>query len=413
MLNSVNKYFFISPYNSVRFAECVAWDNYSKPKTVNNTLSYQEEGINTKDFAQLFQFNDAIRTQFKSSYASHTVKIKDSSGTIVKTVDLMKRTANLNVSDYRTAMKTAIIGNKLAVFFGGFSVEEGGDRIYDGNVLNELTDEVISPYNLGIYVPNWMKEGKNVEVEGYGELTIQKVEWIESFNRYALIFDTENLVAVPQDVKVKSVYNKQEYEVYEFDVDFYSLTEGKYQIEVLATDPTFGEVTHLSEFLHLKDYHENTHLFISSNSKNNQINYLWGIQHMMRLQYETQLKYSPDGEVEIHKTDNNTYLLNGTTYENYEVELSPLPTGMAIKTTMFLALNQLFVDTRSYVTSAKPTVEKLGDSNLYDYKIKLVLSNNDYNNKNADFSTIANVNLEFLDTGNGFLKSEDGMLVIN
>lgn len=294
-------YFFISPYNSIRFAECVDWNPYNQPKTPVNTLSYNEDGINTKDFYQLFQLNDAVRTQFKSNYSNHTITINGCDGS-VQNITLTKRT------DY------------------------AGEHGFD---------------------------------------------------------------------------------VYEFDIDFYLFEEGKYQIEIKATDNDFEDVVYLSERLFVKDQHENTHLFIFSHHKNTQINYSWGIQHMMRLEYAVLPKYSPDGENNIHKTDNNTFLLSFQNYEHYEFELIPIPTGMASKISMSLSLRELFIDNRSYVINGTPAVEKLGDSNLYSYKFKLILSNTEYDNRNWEFSTMVNSENQYLKIGEGYLKNGNGFLIIN
>lgn len=375
MLNEIKPYFFYSPINSIRMVESVEWGIY-KPKTVGNTLSFQENGINKKDFFQLYQLNDAVRNQFKSSFSSHQIIISGCDGSEVIVLP-KQRTDNLNIVDYRTAKKISIEGF-LTIYFGA------------GSILEYGTNDFIESYNLHQFLPDWIKAGRNIEVEGIGEVSIDKILWLEDQAIYAVKTFTIYSNLIETDTKVKSVYNKFDYDIFEFDIDFSLFSKGKYQVKIKATDDNFQDVVYCSERIFLKEIHENTHHVISENDKNNQINYGWGIQHMMRLEYETELKYSPEGENEIHKTDNDTTLLSTSNYENYELELSPLPTGMAIKSTSTFSLSSLFVDTRSYVSESKPTIEKLLNSNLYDFKVKMILSNKPYIDRSNNFRSLSN-----------------------
>ncbi|MDI6033981.1 hypothetical protein QLS91_12945 [Flavobacterium sp. LB2P84] len=375
MLNEIKPYFFYSPINSIRMAETVQWGIY-KPKTVGNTLSFQENGINKKDFFQLYQFNDAVRNQFKSSFSTHEITINGCDGSITNILP-KQRTDNLNVLDYRTAKKNSVDGF-LVVYFGS------------GSILEYGTNAFIESYNLYQFLPDWITPSKNIEVDGFGEVSIDKIIWLEDQAIYAVKTFTSYSNLIETTTKVKSVYNKFDYDIFEFDIDFSLFPKGKYQIKIKATDAIFQEVNYCSERISLKEVHENTHHVIYENDKNNQINYGWGIQHMMRLECETELKYSPDGENEVHKTDNDTILLNATNFESYEMELSPLPTAMAIKSTSAFSLSSLFVDTRSYVSDSKPTIDKLVNSNLYDFKVKMTLSNKPFIDRSNNFRSLLN-----------------------
>lgn len=382
MLNEIKPYFFYSPVNSIRMSEVVEWGIY-QPKTVGNTLSFQENGINKKDFFQLYQFNDAVRNQFKSSFSNHEITVIGCDGSVTNVLP-KKRTDNLDILDYRTAKKISVDGF-LTVYFG------------TGSILEYGTDAFISAYNLYQFLPDWINPNKNIDVDGFGEVEIDKIIWFEEKQIYAVQTFTAYSNLTETATKVKSVYNKFDYNIFEFDIDFSLFQKGKYQVKIKATDLNFKEVNYHSERIFLKEVHENTHHVIYENDKNNQINYGWGIQHMMRLEYETELKYSPEGENEVHKTDNDTILLNATNFESYEMELSPLPTAMAIKSTSAFSLSSLFVDTRSYVSDSKPTIEKLVNSNLYDFKVKMTLSNKRFIDRSNNFKGIASGPLEDID----------------
>lgn len=353
-------YFHISQYNSIRFAEVVEWDFYNNPKTVPNTLSYQEDGVNEKDFCQLYQLDDAVRIQFKSSYPTNTVTVNgcDESTTSITPV---KRTNNFDIIDVRVGNITQV-GTTMVVYFEGS-------------------------------IPDWMITGSSIGVS-WGippnETAINdivfEIIWLDAFGVYGLRLTNYWAGGDIANVTVTTTYDKFEYNIYEFDVDFSQFSAGKYQIQIDASGITDEpDVCYKSEILLLKDAHENTYQFISEHDENTQINYSWGIQHMIRLGIESPMKFSPDGDKTIHKTDSNTLLLDSSNYENYEIELSPLPAGMAIKVSLFISLSTLFIASRSYVASANPSTERLGDSNLYDCKLSLILANDPFDNKMENF----------------------------
>lgn len=399
MLNVVNPYIFISQHNSIRFAKQLNWDNTYKPKTIENTLSYQEDGLNQKNYYQLFQNGDSVRTQIKTTYKGIRIEIKGCCNDFSRNIVPIKRSNYLNHYDYRTATAYTEAG-KLHLFFKtGYILDE------DFNYLE--------PYNLYQYIPDWLKIGKNIEVEGFGEITIDQIVWNNDEGCYVLKTSQSAAISGTQTVFVTSVYNKFDYEVWEFDMGFGCLDEGKYQILITFTNSGFDTVYYKSEMLHIKQKHENTHLFVYENSKNHQINYSRGIQHMMRLEYEDTLSFSSEGEHIVHKTDENSILLRASTFENYEMALSPLPTGMAEKVTLALTNDILFVDSRAYVTDGKPSYERLGSSNLYDLKQKLILTDREYENRSDDFYKVLCPPDVMLNEGVGFLLIADtGGLIV-
>lgn len=401
MLNEITPYFEISQLNSLRFTKQVSFDSYSNQKTPKNTLSYQEKGVNSRTFFHLFQFIDAIRVQFKSSYESHEIKLFgcDESETTILPV---KRTSYLDFIDHRSAGAVDYNGF-LTVYFG------------QGNLLDPNSFSIIGTYDLGQYTPDFLPVGKTILIETTTtfETEITNLVWLENEQVYGLQTNTP-YSTIPQGIIIKTQYNKFEYEIYEFDIDFYHFSKGKYQVEIKAVDPNFEDQTYLSERIDLRAYHEDTHLIICENESSNQINYSWGIQHLLRLPYERELTYSPSGENEVHKTDSNTFLIDSDTYENYEVTFKPLPTGMAIRLTMLFSLTTIFIDSRSYVAENKPEAERLEDSNLYSIKAKVVLSNQVYKSNSSDFTTEAVYNQGLLQVDDGYLMSGAvGLLAID
>lgn len=405
MLNTIPQYFEIPQLNSLRFAESVVWNNYDKPKKLDNTLSYQEDGENNKQFFQLFQFNDAIRIQFRSSYSTNLVNIHGCDETVTP-ISPVKRTSNLDVVDLRNA---GIVEHETftAVFFG------------EGNILDPITEDIIGPDESGEYVPEWLVVGKNIILRSTQEyeVTITAIIWLESQEKYAIVTDELYSTFSPStSLFVKSQYNKEDYEIYEFDIDFYGFAEGKYQVEILAQDDNFDNKTFLSERIDLRETQEETHLIVYENGENNNINYTWGIQHMLRLPYENQLSYSPSGENEVHNTDNNTILIDSTNYETYEVHLKPVPTAIAVMLSLVFSQKNLFIDTKSYVSGEKPEVEKLNYSNLYNLKVKVTLSNETYVNRNIDFASMPDASMAHILVDGGYLKlgsSVPGLFIIN
>jgi hypothetical protein len=375
MLNTVEPYFFISKYNSHRFVQ----DFGTNIKTVANTLSYQETSLlNKKDYYQLFQNEDATRTQFRSSYANHRVKVFDVNGEHAQ-LEVVKRTNNLNIEDYRTAKKISANG-KLAIYFG------------QGNILSSQNTST-APYNLQQYVPYWMVVGKNINDDTLGEITIDSIIWLDSLGLYALLFDIEYTNTTAVNTQVRSIYNSVPYDYYDFDLDFAGYSEGYYQMQIEAWNTEDDKIYAISERMHVKSKHENTCLIIHHNDENHQINYSWDIQHMMRLTWEEYLEYSPDGTNTVNKTDQNTTLIDSENYEKYSIKFRRVPTGIAIMLKKATTQNSFFLDGVSYKVEENPETEKLDDLNEYEILLTMTLANDKYEDNSIKFKDYYGMNI--------------------
>lgn len=361
----MNPYFEISQLNSLRFVKEQDWNTTTNIPNVSNTLSYQESGLNHYDYYQLFQLNDKIKIQFKSNYDDHNIEMKHCVGSNIDLGDINQMTNNLGHKDRRTCKIRPYGQSQQTVLYFG-----------EGDVLDYDNGTTIDDYDLGQKLPEWMKIGQEfIYIQGtYTENAIALgVVWLEEVQMYGVLTDIQQPQAEVSG-QIKLIYDLEDYEIYEFDIEFSLYPAGKYQVEISAFGSGIEDLIVLSERIDLQEKHNDTHLIICSNDQNNQVNYFWSIEHLMRIPFETQMSYSPNGKNEIHKTDNRSYFVNSENFEVWKVEFVPMPTAMAIKLVASLSLSNIKVDSRNFVLEEKPEVEKLEDSNLYKVSASMILS---------------------------------------
>jgi hypothetical protein len=83
---------------------------------------------------------------------------------------------------------------------------------------------------------------------------IQEITFNENLNVYQIASPT----ALPTgDIIVGSIWNRENYEVYEFMVDFSSY-DGYVRIKIVNNDANFPNILHLSELIEVREVHQNT-----------------------------------------------------------------------------------------------------------------------------------------------------------
>ena len=76
-------------------------DNISVFKNPTNTLSYEEDGLNSQNFKQLFQTTDGIITQqLITSYDNVNINLVDCQGNTTN-LPIVKKTSNIDITDVR------------------------------------------------------------------------------------------------------------------------------------------------------------------------------------------------------------------------------------------------------------------------------------------------------------------------
>lgn len=389
--NIATAYSYISESNSIRFINKVVHGNCGNYKNQFNTLSCEENVAIANKYTQLFQTCDNdVRTQLKTSYDSVEAFAKDSNGNFVD-LNPTKIVSNIGISDKRDCTYYTFDG-KLAILFTS------------GNIYDYGTTTVIDTYVLNGALPDYGVVGTWVET-AYGTLQISNIRLDDSGQR-SLVFNATINIITPIIGTVQTIYNRETYDIWEFNTDMSLFTDLTLTIGVRffssISDPNFPDVFWISENILVKERHSRSIEVIWSNSKNTDIYFYSGITMKNRLNLAFIKNWSGDGDIELQKTDSQVISIDATNYNAIEFEALALTTGIIRKIVLALKHDNLIIENVPYKLAENPEIERQGESNFYKIKAKLLEAGDVWNQGTANTQTIySNVELIGLLQGDG------------
>jgi hypothetical protein len=386
-------YIHIPKSNSIRFANRITWGDSANYKNDENTLSCEVDVPLPYKEIQQFQSSDIITTQFRSNYDINDVVI---SGQVDPLVDqifipVIKKTNNMNLKDRRDAIMYPLPGNSFDPKYGIYFTQ---GQVYDFN-----TGAPLSEYGLNGNLPEWGVSGNWLRV-GVNWYLIEQVIYDETKQAFVLVI-SPGANGVEGAIQVSCLYNRFNYEVYEFTIDFFNYLNKKIQVNIHLSDALFPPVDYLSEVIHVKVRHKNTLELRYKNKYNTDVYYGTGIEHKIRIPYERQDGVVLD-ESENYKTDTDTILLNAKVYEGDVFEFGPMTKEIMRQIVQAVHHSFLKVDGVDYVKESVETEGPLEETNLYMVKSTLVKARNVYSSDTGDleFSEGALEIPGFIDSGN-------------
>src|SRR5690606_21521474 len=344
---------FISKENSIRFVEPI--EQYTTDE--NRTFCKSPAKLNY-GYIQEFLNTDIITTQFRSNYNAITVSVFNLTDDIIDLVPVSKLTQNIGLkSKYNQAKKYKISSTQFGIYFES------------GQILNYDTNSVIDKFTLNGGLPIWATLGNIVKINGL-DYQIYSIGYDENVNAEVLLFNGAASDTV-ENVTVSCLYNIHDYEVYEFVIDMNLYLDKEFKIEISNQDPNFGNYKWISENISVV---ENLDKYLEIrywNSTNTNIIYSSGIQHLLRIPYNT-IKAVDSDSNESYKTDTNTHLLNSDVYEITDFEFIPLPLELYRKLKIALSMDSVFIDGVGYTKNAEFQKENLGSTNLYKLTASMI-----------------------------------------
>jgi len=385
---------YISNTNPIRYKKDEIWDNSTIYKTDHNTLSCEENVDIARLYVQKFQTSDTIQTQIKSSYSNISARTIDLNGTF-NALNIIKKTENIGLKDKRDALIHQFSDGRF-----GFYFTSGKTYDYDTGVEN-------GTYELFGSIPFWAKVGQYFLINDTTYYKITNIEYDESINAQVLVI-AEDLSGMPIDVISSVIYNMFSWDAYEFDIDMSAYNGNTFYVQVTFTDDDFDTVVWKSEAITVTSLLVGKYKAIKySNSENNEIVWSTGIEFLLRLTYDT-FGLASESEIEIHKTDNHVYKLDGSTYPKKQLILTYLSTMMARKVTQLFILDKIEIDGLEYTVESIDEPKRIGLTNLYNVTIKLYESKGrleteaSSSDTGIELDTIEIPNL--IDSGDGFVE---------
>lgn len=384
-------YFYISKANSIRYANRITWGDSANYKTDENTLSCEVDVDVPYKEVQQFQSADIPVTQFKCNYSSNVAQIIKEDLTEID-IPVEKKTANIGIKDKRDARKYDLGDGRTGIYF------------LSGNIYNYDTNAVIETYALNGLLPEWAIVGNYIVIANAWFL-IEEVVFDESKNADVLIF-SESYSGPELNIIAGSVFNRFNYEVYEFSFDMEDYIDQKFRVKIINSDPNFPTITHLSEELWCKIKHDDVKEIHYYNTTNTDVFYATGIQHKIRIPLTIQ-KGVVDEESEIHKTDTDTILLNADLYEGDSFVFEPVTKEIWRKLMIALSHEKVWIDGVGYAKNGSFSTEgPLEKSNLYVLTANMLKTGNVYNSQGSENLNFDGTEVEVP----GLIKTDSGYL---
>lgn len=374
--NFGSPFVFVSKENSIRFIEPVDYFETDENQSFCTSTAKLNYG-----YIQEFLNTDVITIQFKSNFQTINCLIREVSSGAIINISPEKITNNIGVkTKYNQVKKYKISDTQFGVYF-----ESGSILDYDNNSF-------VDTYSLSGSLPAWAKLGNTIQIES-AFYFIDSIAFDENVNAEVLIFNGVG-PSVVTNVNVSCKYNLHDYEVYELVADMGLFSEKEIVIEIVNVDPNFGNYSLISERISviesLTDYLEIRYF----NTSNTNVIYSSGIQHLLRLPYNS-IKSNDTDSNESYKTDTNTHLINSKVYEITDFEFLPFPLELFRKLKIALSMDTVFINGVGYTKNAEFNKENLGSTNLYKLTASMIKNgfvfNGSQNNSELISDEIINV----------------------
>jgi len=386
---------YISGTNSIRFKKDEVWDNNSIFRNDTNTLSYEERSLLNIPFIHKFTDQDVVPVQFKTNYETKTITVLNCTNNTEDNVVPIQQTNNLNKVDIRDAIGYEFSdGVRYGFYF------QNGNTYEDDNPVNTVKDS----YELYGALPAWAKIGNYFSVNFGAYVKIDDIVFVESINA-SVIVSSASFAGGDPDVILKANYNVFNWDAYEFEIDMSSYLNKEFQVKVELTDSNFDTVTFISEKVQVYSDLSDRLMIKASNTENNDVVYQTGIVHIARVDYDID-GLVDESELEVHKTDDNVYQLNGYSYAKKKLTLTRMSTMIARQLRQMLTLDTIYINGIRCSIESIESPARIGITN--NYKMDVVYFENSDKPVSGDIDT--DVTLDIVDVpaliigNNDFIK---------
>lgn len=354
-----------SKLNSIRFYRKKADGEYAIDE---NTMSCDNPYVNSRFSQQSFLNTDEILTQIRSNYENINVTVSDSLGNDFN-LAVQKVTQNVGIQDSRDASIYGLENGQSAIYF-----TSGNKYVYGSSTVD-------GTYSLNGALPGWGRLGNFVAI-GNGWYEIVNIAYSEEKSAEVLVVDFVHSV-VEEIVQVSSIYNAQDYEVYEFLTDFSFFQDRFVQIVIDETDSKgdYPDVQYRSEIIKVAEsFKKHVTLEWWNEENSGGILYSTGITHKLHLPIVYSKGISIE-EAEADTTDTSAYLIESSVHEGDEFKFSWISKEIWRKVVLAVNHDYWSIDGVMYVKNAEVESNQLSLSNQYAPKITGIKSDNAYSSK--------------------------------
>jgi len=307
-------------------------------------------------------------------------------------IPIYKKSNNIGIKDKRQAIKYDLGNSKTGIYFSA-----GNTYDFDTNVIN-------GSYVLNGGVPEWGRIGNYLLIDS-AWFEIEQIIYDEAKTADVLVISNV-YTGIDASIIVGSIYNRDNFEVYEFIVNMVDYEDNLFRVRINAENDLFPDVEYLSEEINVSNNVEDLLEIRYKNTSNTDINYSTGIEHLIRVPFN-KITGQYDEESETYKTDTTSKLLSADLYEVDEFVLEPNTKEIWRKINIALTHEIVIINGVSYVKNASFNTEPLGETNLYVLSAAMVKTGNVYNISSNDTFEYSDEGVEIpnlIETEEGFVE---------
>jgi len=380
--------------NSIRYSRIV--DFATNAKNDENTQSCESKyTLNPSLQYQLFQNDNLITTQFRSNYGTIEPKVIETDGTETL-LPLTQQSTNIGLTDSRDALKYRIEENKTGIYFTS------------GNTYDFYTTLVNGSYALNGGLPQWGTIGGYVVIGGAWYEIINKI-FDSSKNAEVLVVELNYTGAEVAEI-VGSIFNAQQYEVYEFTVDMNLFSDSFIRVRIDQTDTaaSFPDVSFQSEIIRTAASFPRTAEIEYWNDENSgNIVYSSGIRHKIYIPMSMVIAVALE-ESAADRSDSSAYLIESNVHEGTDFRSAWISKEMMRKLVLAYNHQNILIDGVPYVKEGETSVEPTIGTDLYKVNCTLIKSSEVYSTTPQDATAGSAIEIPNLLTDDGaFLKYKD------
>lgn len=380
--------------NSIRMSRIVDFD--TTLKNDENTQSCESKfTLNPSLTYQLFKNGDLITTQFRTNYGTIAPKVIKTDGTEAL-LPVVKKSSNIGLTDSRDSFKYRIDENLTGIYFTS------------GNTYDFYTTLVNGSYVLNGGLPQWAVIGGFVSVDGAWYEILNKV--FDSVKNAEVIVIGLNYTGLEETEVVGSIYNAQQYEVYEYTVDFnlYSDSFVRVRLDLTDTNVAFPDVSFQSEIIRTADSFKRTVQIDYWNDENSgNIVYSTNIRHRIHIPMSMVLGVVLE-ESAADRTDTSAHLIESNVHEGTEFRSARITKEMMRKLVLAYNHQNIRIDDVIYVKEGETTVEPVIGTDLYKITCVLVKGDEVYSTTPQDATEGSDIEVpNLLEDSGYFVKYKD------
>jgi len=366
----LSAYAYIPPQNSFQYYENETIDNINIFPTDTNTPvcdSLTNGNMLIYSNKQLFLTSNAITTQFQSSYNTFLASLIKEDGTIIN-MPVVKKTTNIGREDKRDAFYYNYNGTQTGIYFTS------------GNTYDFNTSAITGTYILDGGIPEFGIIGQLLYLDSV-LFEIKDIIYDDVIKKNSIIID-KLYTGQPTAAIVSSVYNIQNYEVYEYIANFTTLT-GVFRIELAISDTihsSWVDKLFKSDNIDIKSVQKNALKIEYYNDTNSNIYYSTGIKNILYVEFDS-IKILLNDDFKNIVTDNSAILIYDTIHEGISISFSILENERAKKLAYALSHKFVLINGVGYAKFSEIKINNIENTNMNTVSVDMIKSNFSYNSE--------------------------------